>query len=257
MKKPTFFLFLTLVVSFHVNCTNNIQPKLTIATAANMQFAMKTIMETFSAETGIPGNVVISSSGKLTAQIKEGAPYHVLVSADMKYPNELYHTGFTDSIPQIYAYGKLVLWGMNNTIPFSIENLANESIRHIALANPKTAPYGRAAKEVLEHFSLYENLQEKLVFGESIAQTNQFILSEAAQVGFTAQSVVLSPQVKDKGNWIALPDSTYSPIAQGIVVIKNPNEQLLESARTFYRFLFTAKAREILLKYGYETPQNQ
>ncbi|MDW7693470.1 molybdate ABC transporter substrate-binding protein [Flammeovirgaceae bacterium SG7u.111] len=242
----------TLLLLLFFSITLSCQPQkegLLIATAANMQFVMKELTQVFEAETSIPCQVSISSSGKLTAQIKEGAPFDIFLSADMKFPQELQENKLSLSEPSIYAYGELVLWGMGK-IPPSIENLSDEKVKHIALANPKTAPYGSAAEAVLMHFSLLEKVKDKLVFGESIAQTNQFISTGAAEMGFTAKSVVVSPQILGKGKWIAIDPSLYPPIAQGIVLLKN-GKASKEQAQKFYDFLFSAKGKEILNKFGY------
>jgi len=231
-------------------CGGKRSEALVIATAANMQFAMEALVEAFTAETGIGCQAIISSSGKLTAQIKEGAPFDVFVSADMKYPAELFEAGFTLQQPKIYAYGQLVLWTHKGTSQPKIQDLPQATIRHIALANPKTAPYGRAAMEVLTHYNLLEEVEDKLVYGESIAQTNQFILSEAAEVGFTAQSVVRSPRMKEEGQWITIPQDIYRPIAQGIVLLQG--DRLHPGAQAFYDFIWSAEARRILEAYGYQ-----
>lgn len=238
-----------------LSCNKNKQEKLTIATAANMQFAMKALIKAFSSETGIECEPIISSSGKLTAQIKEGAPFHVFVSADMKYPTDLYNSGFTYSKPKIYAYGKLVLWSMVQDFELSIDVLAGDNVKHIALANPKTAPYGTAAIEVLNYYQLLEKVENKLVYGESISQTNQFITTTAAELGFTSKSVVLSPDIKGQGNWVAIDPDIYTPIEQGIVILKSSNE-FFEEAQQFYNFLFSNKAQETLEKFGYLTKNN-
>jgi len=225
--------------------------KLTIATAANMQFAMEEITRSFTTESGIECQTILGSSGKLTAQISEGAPYDLFVSADMKYPNELFRNGLTKGEPQIYANGKLVLWSLTDGIEPSIETLSSNSITHIAMANPKTAPYGSASEEVIKYYQIYESIEKKLVHGESVSQTNQFISSGAAEIGFTAKSVVLSPLMINKGRWIELDSRTYPPIHQGIVILTNRND-FLEEARLFHEFIFSPKGREILSKFGYD-----
>lgn len=225
--------------------------KLLIATAANMQFAMEAISQAFSQESGIAIETIVSSSGKLTAQIKEGAPYDVFVSANMKYPQDLYEHGYTTKQPEVYAFGQLVLWTLKDSLPALVDLKNNTQLRHLAIANPRNAPYGRAAIEVLQHYGLYESWQDKLVYGESIAQTNQFILSEAADLGFTAQSVVLSPNVVGRGKWLPIDSSNYSPIAQGIVIIKKKNSST-ERAQKFYDFLFSKQGKEILSTFGYQ-----
>ncbi len=228
----------------------NALPKITIATAANMQFALEKLAEGFSKQTKIEYELIVSSSGKLTAQIKEGAPYDIFVSADMKYPQEIYNAGLAESPPKVYAYGKLVLWSMVEDIELSVNLLTDSTINHIAIANPKTAPYGVAATEVLSYFGLNQKVGTKLVFGESIAQTNQYIISRSAEVGFTAMSVVLSPELTGKGKWMEMDGSAYTPIEQGVVVIRQ-NNQSNESAKEFYKFLFSKKAKEILTNFGY------
>lgn len=227
---------------------------LTIAVAANMQFAMEEIAIAFTEQTGQPCEVIIGSSGKLTAQIVEGAPFDVLVSADLKYPQALHERGLTATDPEVYAYGSLVLWTINDSISLSLTTLKGEEVGHIALANPKTAPYGVAAEEVLKHYGMYEAVKDKLVFGESIAQTNQFITSGAAEVGFTALSVVLSPLMEGRGQWISPDPASYRPIVQGLVVIHRDGGGNTHGI-AFRDFVFSERAKEILIKYGYSTDE--
>jgi molybdate transport system substrate-binding protein len=257
IKQPMSLLLLTFI--FFSACNNqqeknkqavNGKPRLNIAVAANMQFAIQAISKAFTNKTGIACDLVISSSGKLTAQIKESAPYDLFISADMKYPAELFKTGFAVDQPKIYAYGKLVLWSMINGIKPSFDILTNPEIIHIAIADPKTAPYGEAAIEALKHYGIYDSIKDKLVYGESISQTNQFIISKAAEVGFTAKSVVLSPEMKGKGEWINVDEASYEAIAQGVVIIKQKSSQRNNSEK-FYNFLFSADAKKILEDFGY------
>lgn len=231
-----------------VGCGQSTDLKLTIAVAANMQFAMEEIVNAFEQKSGLNCATVVSSSGKLTAQISEGAPYDILVSADMKYPEKLFQTGIAVEQPVIYAYGVLVMWSTVKGFQPSIELLQSPEVRHVALPNPKTAPYGAAAMEVLQHYGILESIQRKLVYGESISQTNQFIISRSAEIGFTAKSVVLSSQMKETGNWAELNQDLYAPLAQGIVVLDNERRNL---SKQFFDFLFSPDAKEILLKYGY------
>lgn len=234
------------------SCQQERKDTLRIATAANMQFVIEHLTTAFTQQTGIPCETIISSSGKLTAQIKEGAPYDVFLSADLKYPTVLFEENHTLHAPQIYAYGKLVLWSMMEEVDLSLSQITSNQFKHIALANPKAAPYGRAAMEVLNHYEISTQLKDKLVYGESIAQTNQFIVSKAAELGFTSQSVVLSAPLQDQGNWVEIPDSLYAPIQQGVVVLNNRTSQSAE-AQQFAHFLFTKKAKNILQTYGYRT----
>lgn len=248
MKNKLVVSFLFIGLLFFA-CKKDDANKIAIATAANMQFAMKDLSQEFTKQTGINCDIIVSSSGKLTAQIKEGAPYDLFVSADMKYPEDLYQSGFTTKKPEVYAFGKLVLWSIKEGLKPNIAQLTDENIKHIALANPKTAPYGQAALDVLNHHNIFEKVEKKLVYGESISQTNQFIISGSAQVGFTAKSVVLSPKVEGEGQWTAIDESSYTPIAQGVVILKKDNPS--ENAEKFYSFLFSERSKEILEDYGY------
>lgn len=238
-----------LFCSFLFGCQDNTSKKLTIATAANMQFAMEALTKSFTKETGVECQAVVSSSGKLTAQIKEGAPFDLFVSADMKYPKELFESGFATSAPKVYAHGRLVLWSLTGQPP-SLDLLTDETISHIALANPKIAPYGLAAVEVLERNNILSEVERKLVYGESIAQTNQFIISRAAELGFTSKSTVLSYETENQDQWMEIDTSYYTPLAQGVVKVKN-RPLHLDQAQMFYDFLFSQKGKEILDKFGY------
>jgi len=231
------------------SCTKSQPNKLTIATAANMQYAMEDIIEEFEKETGVKCNMVVSSSGKLTAQIIEGAPYDVFFSADLRYPNMIYESGLGHSLPVVYAKGALVLWS-NEITDLSIELLTSSNIEHIAIANPKTAPYGLAALNVLDHYKISDTLKTKLVYGESIAQVNQFVLTQSAQVGFTAKSVVLSRQLENKGNWKDIDPKTYELIKQSMIVV-NRNQEQLQLATRMQEFVLTDKSKNILEQFGY------
>lgn len=250
-RSITFFLLVSGLLTFSSCKTGNDHKEdLTIATAANMQFAMKELLKQFSLESQVTCHLIISSSGKLTAQIREGAPYDIFVSADMKYPTELFRAGIADSLPKTYATGKLVLWTMDDSIKPVLASLTGSSISHIALANPKTAPYGVAAMQTLNHANILALVKDKLVYGESIAQTNQFITTRSAEIGFTAKSVVLSPAMKGKGYWSEIDPELYNPVAQGVVIIKHHN-RINQDARKFYDFLFSSKAKKILENFGY------
>lgn len=243
--------YLIIVISaVFFSCDKNNEDKLTIATASNMQFIMRELTESFSKETKIQCEMIVASSGKLSAQIKQGAPFDLFVSANMKYPKDLYESGFTTNKPTIYAYGKLVLWTMSTSSKLSLNWLTSDKVKHIAVANPRIAPYGIPAIEVLKNEGIYELVKEKLVFGESISQTNQFITSGVAEVGFTAKSVVLSPNMKKNDNWIEMNIRSYSPIAQGVVILKNRNDHF-DDAQEFCDFLLSPKGGQILYKYGY------
>lgn len=223
-----------------------------IATAANMQFVMIELTDTFKKKTGIACETILGSSGKLTAQIVAGAPYDVFVSADMKYPQALHEKELTLAAPKVYAAGSLVLWTAEDRALTWPESLTDRDFSHIAMANPKTAPYGTAALQTLQALGLEGLLEPKLVYGESISQTNQFITSQAAQIGFTAKSVVLAPNLKDKGSWVDIPSQYHTPLKQGVVILKGRSDREAEATK-FFEFLFSEEAKEILNKFGYSS----
>jgi len=256
-KTTCFYLFLILVSGCETRTTKSgNQNSLTIAGATNIQFALKDLIAEFEAESGISCNSVISSSGKITAQIQQGAPYDIFVSANLKYPRELYEKGYALAPPRVYAEGKLVLWSLRKGYKPTLEGLKSDSIKRIAVANPKTAPYGEAAIGVLQKHQLYQEVRDKIVFGESISQINQFITTGAVQVGFTSKSTVLSPKIRNMGNWTEVDEGSYEKITQGAVIIKRDNQDTVSCLR-FYKFLFSPKAKMILEGYGYQVELNK
>lgn len=229
--------------------------ELTVAVAANVQFAFQEIESLFEKKTGIIVKAVVGSSGKLTAQIENGAPFDVFLSADMDYPQALYEKGLTLDQPRIYVYGTLVLWTMNGVdLSKGISVINDPSVKKIAIASPDTAPYGRQAINAVKHVQLYDQIENKLVYGESIAQVNQFITTGAADVGFTAKSVVLAPNMKDQGKWIEVDQNLYKPIAQSAVILKNAEKENRNTAQEFYEFLFSSDVKQIYKNYGYRIP---
>ena len=225
---------------------------ITIATAANTQFAMRELEDLFEAsQDSIKIEVVVSSSGKLTAQIQQGAPYDVFLSADMKYPDYLYKEGLALAPPRVYAQGALVAW--SSSIQLDTTNWIAElqNAVKIAIANPEMAPYGMQALNAFKHLQIEEQIKKKLVFGESISQTNQYIISGACEIGLTAKSVVLSPNIKQKGSWVNIPTEVYQPIQQGLAITKYGSQHSPLKAQAFVDFLFSEKGRAILKKYGY------
>ena len=224
--------------------------QLRVAVAANAQFVSQKLKEEFKKQTGMDADLTVSSSGKLTAQIEQGAPFDVFMSADMKYPQELSDKGLTTDKPVIYAYGTLVMWSLQKrNLSKGLNTLLSSDINKIAVANPKLAPYGEATIAALTKQNLLEKAEPKMVYGESISQVNQYLLTGAADIAFTAKSVVLDTAMAGKGNWVEVSKSLYNPIAQGVVMIKGSANA--EAGKKFYQFLFSKKAKAIFVKYGY------
>lgn len=225
---------------------------LRVAVAANLQPVFDPLAAGFTRQGGVEIEAVFGSSGKFYAQIVHGAPFHLFLSADMDYPARLHREGHTLTPPRPYALGTLVLWsGQARDLGDWQAVLRSPAIRHVAVANPETAPYGREARKILNRAGLAAILESKLVFGESIAQANQFITTGAAEVGFTAKSVVLDPAMAGRGSWLAM---DHDPIPQGVVVLAYARDHESGAARRFFDHLFTPEASTLLHQYGYLPP---
>ncbi len=215
---------------------------------------MHEIATSYEASTGQHIDLTISSSGKLTAQILAGAPYDVFISADERYPQEIYSAGKATSPPQIYAYGKIALWSHRSDLDVSIDELSNDDIKHIAIANPKIAPYGQAAMSALTNNGTQKSIEHKLVYGESISQVNQFVVTKAVDVGITAQSTMNTDAARGIGRYALIDTALYDPIAQAAVLISQDDERRALKAKMLYDFIYSAEGREIIARYGYDLP---
>ena len=249
-------VFLTTVGTLSIwSCSAPKPQVLTIAAAANVQYAVDSLVSVFERDAGVKCEVVVSSSGKLTAQISKGAPYDVFLSADMKYPEVLFKDGFVKGKPVIYAQGSLVLWTYSENDQVDLWQLITSGeITNVAMANPKTAPYGAATMEALKAMSLLERIESKLIYGESIAQTNHFITSGAAGIGFTAKSVVMTHDMLNKGHWIEVDPTHYTSIDQGMAIVNHAGYEV-PAAQEFYDFMLSEKAQYVLQYFGYQGSQ--
>ena len=224
-----------------------------IAVAANVSYAIDELIAEFNkTHKDTKVRVTLGSSGKLTAQIKHGAPYHLFMSANMKFPQSLYDDKIAKNIPVIYALGSLAILSKDTKdMSKGIELLKSNEIYKIAIANPKTAPYGTAAMQAFKNAGIYEEIKNKLIFGESISQTVSFTIT-AADIGLIAKSSLYSkPMLKYKKNknWVEVDTKLYTPIEQGIVMIENDKD-----TKAFYEFILSDKAQDIFKEYGYLQP---
>lgn len=228
---------------------------LNVAVAANMQYPFEELSRAFTRATGIAVNASYNSSGKFATQIINGAPYDVFLSADTEFVQKLAERGLTVTPPRVYARGSLVVWSTRPGLDLAHwrRALASPQVTRIAVANPQTAPYGRETLRVLAHYRLDGALKSKIVYGDSISQTNQYIESGSVDVGFTARSVVLSPQMKGRGHWVDVDPAVYSPIAQAMAPIRRAGAPAAEAQR-LCDFMLGAEARTILARYGYLAP---
>lgn len=222
-----------------------------IAVAANFTDVTRRIIPLFRKTTGNTVLASYGSTGKLFAQIENGAPYELLLAADTERPLRAEKEGLT--VPGkrfIYAKGRLVMWSATRKLFSNGESyLRQDSFHHLAMANPKTAPYGLAARQVLQHLGLWSRIQDKLVRGESVSQTFQFVASENAEAGFVAYAQVKAWRGQPGTVWL-VPVAYYSPIEQSVVLLKkgagNP------AALAFFEFLRSEAVREIIESFGYE-----
>ena len=223
---------------------------LKIAAAANLQGVIKILGKDFTDKTGIEIEPIVGSSGNLSTQIKNGAPYDIFLSADMTFPENLYKEGFSAKAPEVYAYGSLVIC---STSDIGFENwermLLSARIKKIAIANPAIAPYGKAAEEALKQKGVWDDIQSKIVRGESIAQVNTYITTGVVDVGFTTRALIKDAERKTKLYWNLIDPKSYTPIKQGMVIIKATKEAV--NAEKFYQYILSAGARKILKEYGY------
>lgn len=247
------FMLWAVLICLLPACQSADESVLRIAASANVQFAMREIVETYSDISGQKTELITGSSGKLTAQITNGAPFQIFLSADQKYPKLLTEVGLTTGEPITYAYGKLVIWTASSTTFDDFSVFTDPQVQYVAMANPETAPYGRASKEFLERINVWDDIKPKLVFGESISQTTQFIETGTANIGLTSYSTVAAGPFLNKGHWIPVPDSLHSPIMQQMVIMAGTEDEVAV-ARDFVSFLQTAPVKQILRKYGYSIP---
>jgi len=221
-----------------------------IACAANLAPAMEAISEAFESKTGNQTEVVIASSGKLAAQIREGAPYNVFITADEAYADALINSLNLSSTPVEVARGRLVLWSRFDK-DLVAEALDMKHVKHFAIANPDVAPFGKAGMAYLESRTNYKEVKSMLILGESIGQTNQFLTSGAANMGITAKSSVLSPAFNIEGYWYEIPQSSYSPIRQCALIIPQ-SEEIDVVSKQFVEYLLSTEAQKILAAFGSE-----
>ncbi|PID47039.1 MAG: molybdate ABC transporter substrate-binding protein [Proteobacteria bacterium] len=222
-----------------------------IAVAANVSYAMDELIYSFNIKyPNIKVLPVFSSSGNLSAQIQNKAPFGLFLSANMKYPEKLYDLGLASLKPVVYAKGSLALfsrkgYGMDGNLSF----LNEDKIKSISIANPKTAPYGKASLDALNGANMYKKVNKKLVYAQNVSSSFVYALN-VADVGFVAKSSLFSPKVRDKNlKYIDVNPRLYTPIEQGIIMIKDFEKN--PHVRVFYDFILSQDAKKIFKKYGY------
>jgi molybdate transport system substrate-binding protein len=231
--------------------------EITVAAAADMSVALPQLVDAYTKKTGQAVKISFGASGNVTNQIRNGAPFDIFLSADEEYPQQLIAEGLASKETLYrYAVGRLVLWVPNDSPldlwRLGINALLDSSIKKISIANPATAPYGRAAAATLRHFGIYDQVSSRLVIGENISQAAQFVESGNAQAGLVALSHALSPAMKDKGRYWPVPLDAYPTLNQAGVVLAKSKQQ--DAARKFLQFVQTPEAIALLAKYGFTLP---
>ena len=231
--------------------------QITVAAAADLQFAMQDIATRFEKESGKAVKVVYGSSGNFFQQIQNGGPFDLFFSANLDYAKKLEAGGLTEpgSLYQ-YATGKIVLWVPTESkidVNRGLAALLGPAVRKIAIANPQHAPYGQAAVAAMKKENVYDHVANKLVMGENISQAASFAASGSADVGIIALSLAVSPNMKEKGRYAEVPTADYPPIEQGCVILKSSTQK--DVARAFLEFVKTPAVAEILRSYGFGVPE--
>lgn len=231
--------------------------QITVAAAADMRAALPQLVDAYTKKTGQTVKLSFGSSGNIANQIRNGAPFDVFFSADEEYPQQLIAEGLASKNSLYrYAVGHLVLWVPNDSpldlSKLGINALLDPSVKKISIANPATAPYGRAAAATLRHFGIYDQVSSRLVVGENISQAAQFVESGNAQAGLIALSQALAPAMKDKGRYWTVPLDTYPTLNQAAVVLAKSKQQ--DAARKFLQFVRSDEAVALLAKYGFTLP---
>lgn len=229
--------------------------EITVAAAADLQFAMPDLAARFQKQTGKRVNVSYGSSGNFFQQLQNGAPFDMFFSANLDYARKLEYAGLAEPGSLYpYATGKIVVWVPKESkldLSSGLSALLDPAVKKIAIANPQHAPYGQAAVAALKKEHIYDRILGKLVLGENISQAASFVASGAADAGIMALSLAVSPNMKEKGRYVEIPADQYPPIEQGCVILKSSKNK--ETAQAFLEFIKTPEAGEILRNYGFST----
>jgi molybdate transport system substrate-binding protein len=232
--------------------------KIAVAAAADLQFALDDVSRDFRrTHPEIDVAVTYGSSGNFYAEIRNQAPFDVFLSADSEYPRKLAQEGFADARSMFtYGVGRIVVWAPKQS-PLDLDRLQihaleADSVKHIAIANPQHAPYGRAAEAAMRSLGVYDRVAPKLVLGENIAQTLQFVQSGAADVGIVALALALAPSVRAQGRYWEIPLDAYPRIEQAGVTLSHAGN--IAGARLFCAYLQSGAVRARLKEYGFYIP---
>lgn len=228
--------------------------KIAIAAAADLKFAMDEIVAAFKQSNPADEiEVTYGSSGKFHTQIQQGAPYDLYFSADIAFPRELVKHGLAAADVKPYAIGRIVLWSASlDATRMTLASLTDPKITRIAIANPRHAPYGKRAEEALRASGLWEQVEPKLVYGENIAHTAQFVQTGNAQVGIIALSLAVNPELTSQGGYWLIPAALHEPLEQGYIITRRAADKAL--AKRFADYMGSKPARAVMTHYGFVLP---
>lgn len=233
----------------------------TVAAAADLKFALEEVEQAFTnAHPEITVRVTFGSSGNFFTQLSSQAPFDLFLSADMQYPLKLVEQGLAvkDTLFP-YAVGRIVVWvpkaSKLDLDKLGMQALLDPSVRKIAMANPRHAPYGQAAEAAMRKLGVYDQAQDKLVLGENVAQAAQYIESGSADIGIIAESLAVAPVLQEKGRFWEVPPASYPRMDQGGVMLAGAREPA--AARAFRAFLMGEKGRDILKRHGFSMPESE
>ncbi|TDO24310.1 molybdate ABC transporter substrate-binding protein [Pedobacter duraquae] len=242
----------TLCTLFHFAASA--QP-LRIAVAANAQSVIKLLQADFKKRTGIATEAIIGASGKLATQIEHGAPFDVFLSADMEFPELLYKNNLSLTKPQVYAQGSLIICSASGQDVGNWQKILSlGTAGKVAIANPKVAPYGKAAEESLVYYNLMERVRPQLVYGGSISQINTYITTGVVSLGFTTEAFLHEQKDSDKLKWVRVDLKSYKKIEQGMLVLSHAKKENYKAAMKFHAYILSTPAQTILKQNGYIIP---
>lgn len=231
--------------------------EITVAAASDLNFVFREIIADFEKKTGNTVKLSLGSSGNFFAQLSNGAPFDLFFSADIGYPKKLEEAGLAEpGTLYMYAVGRIVVWIPKGS-PIDVGGLGIKALQHpsvkkIAIANPKHAPYGRAAVAAMEHFKVYEAVKDKLVLGENISQTAQFVQTGGADIGIIALSLAVAPAMKETGAFWEVPVAAHPRLEQGAVVLKAAKDS--KTARAFFDYIRGPEGSGVFGRYGFLIP---
>jgi len=247
---PRMIISVVFIALISVEC--NGQGKILVAAASDLKFALDSVASVFRKKNTGTVEITYGSSGKLFEQISNGAPFDIFFSADIEYPNKLKEKGMTASDNYIYGVGRIVVWSKRIDVEKEqMNSLLSPGVKKIAIANPLHAPYGKRAEEALKFYKMHDAVKNKLVLGENISQTAQFVTTGAADIGIVAYSLALSPNMKkENGKFYLIPENAHKRLEQAVIITKQGKAN--DFAQTFLSFVKSNEAKQILSYFGFK-----